>query len=133
MLTLIADCFGRSIMFPLRDDLMEIRGGSLPDNTIYLPYKGVSRHHFSIRKQESKWLLRDLGSKNGTWVHDQRVAAPTVLGDGDLVRFGSLLFTFRFAYAADTTDTQPMSHDQIAAGLAQRAADSDTPKEHPQP
>lgn len=31
---------------------------------------------------------------------------------------------------ADTTDTQPMNRDQIAAGLAQRA-DQDTPKEHP--
>ncbi|MFC9891503.1 hypothetical protein [Streptomyces pilosus] len=33
---------------------------------------------------------------------------------------------------ADTTDTQPLSHDEIAAGLAARAA-QDTPKEHPQP
>jgi hypothetical protein len=30
-------------------------------------------------------------------------------------------------------DTQPLSHDQIAAGLAARAADQETPKEHPQP
>lgn len=33
---------------------------------------------------------------------------------------------------ADTTATQPLSRDEIAAGLAQRA-DQDTPKEHPQP
>ncbi len=34
--------------------------------------------------------------------------------------------------ASDTAATQPLSRDEIAAGLAQRA-DQDTPKEHPQP
>ena len=32
-----------------------------------------------------------------------------------------------------TADTQPMSRDDIDAGLAQRAADNEDPKEHPQP
>ena len=34
---------------------------------------------------------------------------------------------------ASAADTQPLSRDDIAAGLAARAADQETPKEHPQP
>jgi len=34
---------------------------------------------------------------------------------------------------ASTTDTQPLTADEITAGLAARAADTETPKEHPQP
>ncbi|MDX3532546.1 hypothetical protein P1P75_40680, partial [Streptomyces sp. ID05-39B] len=34
---------------------------------------------------------------------------------------------------AATAETQPLSKDDITAGLAARAADTETPKEHPQP
>lgn len=96
MLTLIADCFGRTIVFPLRDDFAEIRGGSLPDNTIYLPYKGVSRHHFLIQKQDSNWLLKDLGSKNGTLLNGQRIEEARIT-TGDVIQAGIIQLTVKSA------------------------------------
>ncbi|WP_329376186.1 hypothetical protein [Streptomyces sp. NBC_01483] len=39
-----------------------------------------------------------------------------------------------FAHSdSSTTETQPLSKTEIAAGLAARAADTETPKEHPEP
>jgi pSer/pThr/pTyr-binding forkhead associated (FHA) protein len=87
MLTLIADCFGRSILFPLRENLLEIRAGSLPDNTIYLPYKGVSRHHFLIQKQDFQWILQDLGSKNGTMLNGKQISE-VAIKTGDVIQAG---------------------------------------------
>ena len=114
MLTLIADCFGRTIVFPLRDDLTELRGGSLPDNTIYLPYKGVSRHHFSIHKKNAKWTLTDLGSKNGTMLNGKQVTE-AVIKTGDVIQAGIIQLTVRSAreevQPLQLSETQPLRRD----------------------
>jgi pSer/pThr/pTyr-binding forkhead associated (FHA) protein len=51
---------------------------------------GVSSRHATIRWEEGCWLLRDLGSRNGTTVHDRPVTAgeDVPLNEGALVRFG---------------------------------------------
>jgi DNA-binding winged helix-turn-helix (wHTH) protein len=49
---------------------------------------GVSRRHACIRVEGGRATLTDLGSKNGTFVGERRVAAPTLLHDGDEVRLG---------------------------------------------
>jgi DNA-binding NtrC family response regulator len=96
MLILIADCFGRSMVFPLHDDLREIRAGSLPDNTIYLPYKGVSRHHFALSKNGSLWQLRDLDSKNGTLLNGKAISESQVK-PGDTIQVGIIQLAVRAA------------------------------------
>jgi DNA-binding winged helix-turn-helix (wHTH) protein len=78
------------------------RGG---DDVTELDASTISRRHVRIEVGTEVWV-EDLGSKNGTWVRDQRVNERTPLADGDSVRLGSLLFTFRLARGADTTDTQ---------------------------
>ncbi len=48
----------------------------------------VSRRHASIRREGDKFIVEDNGSFNGTFVNEQRIAAPTPLYHDDLVRFG---------------------------------------------
>ena len=96
MLTLVADCYGSLITFPLRDDLKEIRAGSLPDNTIYLPYKGVSRHHFSLTRRESRWFLQDRGSKNGILLNGQ-IITEAFVKPGDVIQAGIIHLTVQSA------------------------------------
>jgi DNA-binding winged helix-turn-helix (wHTH) protein len=66
----------------------------------------VSRRHARLVVDQKGALLEDLGSKNGTYVNDRRVNGPMPVVDGDQVRIGSLLFTFRMTPATDTTETQ---------------------------
>ena len=66
----------------------------------------VSRRHARLIVDVNGALLEDLGSKNGTFVNDRRVAGPMPIVDGDQVRIGSLLFTFRMAQGTETTETQ---------------------------
>ena len=66
----------------------------------------MSRRHARLIVDVNGALLEDLGSKNGTFVNDRRVAGPMPIVDGDQVRIGSLLFTFRIAQGTETTETQ---------------------------
>jgi DNA-binding winged helix-turn-helix (wHTH) protein len=67
----------------------------------------VSRRHARILIDATGAAVEDLGSKNGTYVNDRRLSGPTPIADGDQVRIGSLLFTFKLAQATNSTDTQP--------------------------
>jgi DNA-binding winged helix-turn-helix (wHTH) protein len=72
---------------------------------ILLKSSTVSRRHARIRIEADGAIVEDLGSKNGTYVNDRRVTSPTPVVDGNQVRIGSLLFTFRLPQTAGTTET----------------------------
>lgn len=72
---------------------------------VLLPSTAVSRRHARIGIDEAGAVVEDLGSKNGTYVNDARVAGPTPIADGDRVRIGSLMFTFRTSQPASTTES----------------------------
>jgi len=56
----------------------------------------VSRPHARLTRVQERWLLRDLGSSNGTYVNNTPVTEKgRVLADGDVVAFGATLVLFR--------------------------------------
>jgi pSer/pThr/pTyr-binding forkhead associated (FHA) protein len=55
----------------------------------------VSRQHATIKWEEDRFRLYDLGSSNGTFVGDLRVRAPVILEDGSEVRFGAVELVFK--------------------------------------
>lgn len=60
--------------------------GRSPDNQIHIPERHVSRKHAVINFQGGIFMLSDLGSANGTFVNEQRLAEPFPLAHGDVVR-----------------------------------------------
>jgi len=54
----------------------------------------VSRLHSAIERYPGGWVLRDLGSSNGTFVNGERVVGDRPLNSGDEVRVGSCVFLF---------------------------------------
>ncbi len=78
----------------------------------------VSRRHARLTLRHSDGLLEDLDSKNGTWLHDERVTGPVVIADGDVVRVGSARFTFRIAGRAGSTASLPGREDTPPASKA---------------
>ncbi|MCU1282931.1 MAG: domain containing protein [bacterium] len=55
----------------------------------------VSTRHAELALRGGAFVVTDLGSTNGTFVNSQRIAQPTRLGDGDLLRFGNTQLKFR--------------------------------------
>lgn len=49
----------------------------------------VSAQHALLLRQGGQWLLRDLGSRNGTFLNGERVEADRPLRDGDRIGFGA--------------------------------------------
>lgn len=63
---------------------------------IGLPDASVSRPHAQLTRIEDRWLLKDLGSSNGTTVNNTPIADQgRLLTDGDLIAFGGTIVLFR--------------------------------------
>ena len=65
------------------------------DVTVHVDDASVSRHHAVIRVGNGTATLEDLGSKNGTWVADERVEKPMPLEDGAVFALGEVALVFR--------------------------------------
>jgi hypothetical protein len=72
-----------------------LRIGRDPGNGLRLSHETVSRVHAELRHQGGLWVLRDLGSTNGTTVNGRRVVGAAVVRDGDQIGFGQI--TYRLA------------------------------------
>ncbi len=69
------------------------RGGECD---LILPERQVSRRHAMIVRRDDGYFIRDLGSKNGTYVNGQQVTDERLLRDGDTIQIAlavKILFT----------------------------------------
>jgi DNA-binding winged helix-turn-helix (wHTH) protein len=80
--------------------------GRDPDVEVRLDAPTVSRRHARLRVTDKGAVLEDFGSKNGTHRGDDRVTSPVRLADGDAIRIGSVLITFRLFESVASTQTQ---------------------------
>ncbi len=66
----------------------------------------VSREHAELRKTETGWTVRDLGSRNGTFVDGVRAQGRVALPSRAVVKVGDVAFWF-LPEAADRRAAQP--------------------------
>jgi hypothetical protein len=72
--------------FPLDKAVITI--GRSSENDIVIDDAEVSRHHARLSRSRGKWILEDLGSRNGTFVDGQRITTPTVLTSRSQIALG---------------------------------------------
>ncbi|HEY1250592.1 MAG TPA: FHA domain-containing protein [Thermoanaerobaculia bacterium] len=79
--------------------------GRGPDSVLWIDDDTVSRRHARIRVENERAMLEDLGSRNGTFVGERRIAsgAPVALRDGDRIRLGSFPIRFRASGSPSST------------------------------
>ena len=91
---------GENIVGRGLDDVIEIEGST------------ISRRHARIEIGDTI-TLEDLGSKNGTWLNDERVTTRRTLAHSDQLRLGSATFTFRLARRSKTTESALTHSDNV--------------------
>ena len=80
---------------PQERDLATVNSlGRHPNNSIQLLDRIVSKEHCFVELRGNRWVLRDLGSLNGTYINDQRVAGESFLSHGDQIALGNTRAVF---------------------------------------
>jgi serine phosphatase RsbU (regulator of sigma subunit)/pSer/pThr/pTyr-binding forkhead associated (FHA) protein len=69
-------------------------GRSSANELCYPEDAGLSRQHLVLERNTEAWIVRDLGSKNGTFVNGIRISAPHPLGKNDRVTAGHIALDF---------------------------------------
>jgi DNA-binding winged helix-turn-helix (wHTH) protein len=80
--------------------------GRSADAAIQIDAAGVSRYHARILIAGDDATMEDLGSKNGSYVNGTLVTTCS-LSDGDEIRLGAAVLTFRIASETSQTETLP--------------------------
>jgi DNA-binding winged helix-turn-helix (wHTH) protein len=80
--------------------------GRDPDVDVPLEAATVSRRHAKLVVTDDGVMLEDFGSKNGTRRTGERVTSQVRLTDGDAIRIGSVMLTFRVRARSISTATQ---------------------------
>ncbi|MGH9461847.1 MAG: GAF domain-containing protein [Vicinamibacteria bacterium] len=69
--------------------------GRLADNTLCFPEDdGLSRRHLVIEKENEQWVVKNLASKNGTFVNGMLIEDKHALRSGDCVIASSVVLSF---------------------------------------
>jgi hypothetical protein len=68
--------------------------GNDPGCTICLEDRFMSSKHAEIKVENGVWVLKDLGSTNGTYVNNKRVDKHELV-DNDFVKFGGSMIKFK--------------------------------------
>jgi pSer/pThr/pTyr-binding forkhead associated (FHA) protein len=55
----------------------------------------VSQLHARVFKREGKYLVEDLGSTNGTYLNERKVAGPMTMNAGDHLKIGSIVLELK--------------------------------------
>jgi phosphoserine phosphatase RsbU/P len=88
------------------------RVGRSVSNQVSVPDPSVSREHAEITVEEDAARVRDLGSRNGTWINERRCENEEPLAPGDRLRLGSVILTVRGG-ATGGGAADPDGYDQV--------------------
>jgi Nif-specific regulatory protein len=89
--------------------------GRAPANRIVLKDERCSRFHAEVLlAPNGQWILRDLGSRNGTLIGDQAIHGEFTLTPGDIARIGNT----QLAFVHELSQAFPDSSTIMRAGLA---------------
>ena len=75
-------------------DSERVTVGTLESNDVVVDADGVSRVHAVFERFGEAWLVRDLGSRNGTFVNGGRIIGERALHSGDEIILGRLRLLF---------------------------------------
>ena len=88
----------------------------------------VSKQHCRLKHIEGKVHVKDLGSRNGTFVNDEPITGETLLKPGDTLRVGPMMFLIsegKPVPAASENVATPSAKQTADDAAAEKPADDD--------
>ncbi len=90
---------GKWLEYPL-GELTRI--GRHPDQDLQLLDRMISKAHAEIAHIGANYVLRDVGSRNGTVLNEETVTSPVILRDGDEISVGNHVLRFVLDFEGET-------------------------------
>jgi transcriptional regulator with GAF, ATPase, and Fis domain len=91
--------------------------GRASTNPIVVKNERCSRNHAELFQKQDRWVLRDLGSRNGTIVGKNRVEGDYELAPGDIIRIANCQMAFVFdiskAFAEASETHLPVDEETV--------------------
>ncbi len=87
---------------PFTGDRMQI--GRLPENDVVLNHLSVSRIHAQLERDGSEVMVEDLGSQNGVWLGEERIAGRAIAPFEESIRIGQHEIRLRRESEADDAE-----------------------------
>jgi pSer/pThr/pTyr-binding forkhead associated (FHA) protein len=109
--------FNKGEVFPLEEDEVIIGRGE--ENGIVLNIAEISRTHSVLTRVEEGYLIKDLGSTNGTFVDKKKIGGKYLLKPGDTIMLGDAIY---LTYQADVDPEETL----VAPRPAEFSAPDDT-------
>jgi pSer/pThr/pTyr-binding forkhead associated (FHA) protein len=82
------------------EDIDSASIGRTEGNQVVIDHEKVSRRHAEVVRKRGIFILRDLGSTNGTWHKNERIDE-LILQDGDIFRIGQAQLVFKSGFGAE--------------------------------
>jgi len=90
-------------------DTLPFRIGCRPGSSLCLSFDSISKDHAEIVQNDDTLSIRDLGSRNGTFVNGQRVQGEAPLQQGDVIHLANI--ELRVGRAASTDGGATIAQD----------------------
>lgn len=125
----ISDSDGGEREVPLTSAFASI--GKTPDNLVVIADEAISRKHSQIEQRDGQYLIRDLGSRNGTFLNGTRLGEDeSPLHEGDEITIG--LTKIRFHLDAVSSQQEIAELPKVETAVALPVADEPAPTPIPQ-
>jgi two-component system, cell cycle response regulator len=86
----------------------EISCGRSANNHITLEFNGISREHFKLTFNGESYELEDSGSRNGTFLNNNKLESKVVLNKGDTIKIGAIALKY-----LPKGDTERLTYDKL--------------------
>lgn len=83
---------------------LPFRIGRGPESDFVIHSTRVSKEHAEIDRRRNTWVVRDLESRNGTFVNGERVVEPRRLRHGDVLHVANRAFSFHLGRGTSSRD-----------------------------
>ncbi|MDP9033310.1 MAG: FHA domain-containing protein [Myxococcota bacterium] len=96
-------------------DKNEINVGRVQGNDLTLAKGNVSKHHARLLLRESRFIVTDLKSTNGTYVNGRKISQATIVREGDKIYIGDFVLQLETGSTSSLSDKGEPSHAELAS------------------